>query len=117
MNFLSATLRDGKLRAGPFEFRPRASDRGLRRRRLEVGIRPEHIEVVPDGRSGVDAQIHLVDVAGSETFVHLAAGKQELVARVRHGVRPKVGATVRLKVRRANTHLFDAHSGVALQAG
>jgi ABC-type sugar transport system ATPase subunit len=109
MNILSAQDEGGRLRAGPFTFdRPPNTDD----RPLEIGIRPEHLALVPDG---VRALVEVVEVAGNEAFLHLDAGGTRLVARVGPEQRPAAGSTVALAVAvPGSVHVFDAETGVAL---
>lgn len=80
-------------------------------RRVVYGVRPEHLELADDG---FEARIAVVEPTGSETMVFLRFGEAEIVAlfRERHDFRP--GATIRIKPRGANVHLFDAGSGARL---
>jgi ABC-type sugar transport system ATPase subunit len=109
MNILSAQDEGGRLRAGPFTFdRPP----GTAARPLEIGIRPEHLALVPDG---APALVEVVEVAGNEAFLHLDAGGTRLVARVGPEQRPAAGSTVALAVAvPGSVHVFDAETGVAL---
>jgi multiple sugar transport system ATP-binding protein len=109
MNILSTQDEGGRLRAGPFVFdRPPGTDG----RSLEIGIRPEHLALVPDG---APALVEVVEVAGNEAFLHLDAGGTRLVARVGPEQRPAAGSTVALAVAvPGSVHVFDAESGVAL---
>ena len=114
MNLISASLADGALRAGPFVFElPPAVD-GLGDRRLELGIRPEHIAVGTDPE-GVPAQVEIVETAGNETLVHMTAGSETLVARVAPELGVAVGATVRVAASPRNLYLFDAETGATLR--
>jgi ABC-type sugar transport system ATPase subunit len=70
-----------------------------------LGVRPEHVRL--DGE-GVSARVGLVEVAGSDAYLHLDSG---LVVRVDADQRPAEGAEVRVTVRREDAHLFDARSG------
>lgn len=109
MNVLPAEIENGRLRAGPFSFDTPEEAGG---RRLEVGIRPEHLALVADGAPAV---VEVVEVAGNETFLHLDAGGHRLIARVGPEQRPAVGETVALAVSvPGRVHVFDAESGVAL---
>ena len=75
------------------------------------GVRPEHLEIHPDG---VPAKISVVEPTGSETLVFLRLGDREMVAlfRVRHDFKP--GGTLTLKPRLDHIHLFDAETGKRL---
>jgi ABC-type sugar transport system ATPase subunit len=70
-----------------------------------LGVRPEHIRL---GDNGVPTRVDLVEITGSEAYVHLDAG---LVARVSAERRPSEGEEVRVAIRREDAHLFDEHSG------
>ena len=66
---------------------PRTLDLGGVGEGVEVGIRPEHLRF----GSGVEAEVTLVEPVGSEAFVHLRVGEEELVARVDASTRPGAG--------------------------
>ncbi|MEO5758854.1 MAG: sn-glycerol-3-phosphate ABC transporter ATP-binding protein UgpC [Mesorhizobium sp.] len=77
-------------------------------RNVVYGVRPEHLEIHPDG---VPARISVVEPTGSETLVFLRFGDGEMVAlfRERHDFKP--GDTLHLKPRLDQVHLFDADTG------
>ena len=75
----------------------------------EVGVRPEHVRLGPDG---VATRVDIVEVAGSEAYVHLENG---LVAHVPADARPAEGAEVHVAIRREDVRLFDAESGERLE--
>ena len=113
MNLLPAAADGRLLRVGAFLLdRPPASPT-LNGQRLELGIRPEHLRVSLDG-PGVPAEVQVVEVAGSESFLHLAVGSQRLVARVGLELRPRVGAQVWVQIPVRQAYLFDAESGQTL---
>jgi ABC-type sugar transport system ATPase subunit len=116
MNFLPARLDGGTVYAGPFRLEaPRTSAR-LDSRQLELGIRPEHVEVANEGE-GPCAEVEVVEVAGSEAFIHLRAEGHPVVARVPADRRPDPGAVVRLGAASAHLYLFDAESGERIAGG
>jgi ABC-type sugar transport system ATPase subunit len=96
-------------RAGPFRVPSRPDGGG----ELEAGVRPEHVRISLDG-DGAPAEVQVVEVAGNETFIHLAFEGENVVARVGPDLRPEVGATVRLSVAPADVYFFDAETGTAL---
>ncbi len=112
MNFFPGRLEDGALRAGPFLFSPAPTNDSLSGRELEVGIRPEHVLVTSS--SGTPAQVQVLEVAGSETYVHLVADGETLVARVPSQRRPETGDTVLLSADPDNAYFFDAKTGDSL---
>ena len=77
-------------------------------RNVVYGVRPEHLEIHPDG---VAAKISVVEPTGSETLVFLRFGEGEMVAlfRERHDFKP--GDTLHLMPRLDQVHLFDAETG------
>ena len=112
MNLMPAALEDGVLRAGPFAFDPEAFQLG--KGALELGVRPEHVEVERQG-SGAPAVVDVVEAAGNETFVHMIASATRIVARVSPELALEPGAPVFLAVAARNIYMFDGESGVTLQ--
>ncbi|WBB90732.1 ABC transporter ATP-binding protein [Verrucosispora sp. WMMC514] len=100
MNLLPA---DGPLR-------PRGDAPTLGEEPLEIGFRPEAVTL--DVAEGTPATVDRVEVIGEDAFAYLrlTAGHQ-VVARMPAARRPERGATVRLDVRWADTHLFHANTG------
>ena len=74
-----------------------------------LGIRPEHVRLVPDG---VPARVEIVEIAGSDAFVHVDRG---LVSRVPADARPAEGAQIGLAIDRSSAHLFDEASGARVE--
>jgi multiple sugar transport system ATP-binding protein len=113
MNLMPAELDGDSLRAGPFVFeRPPVAER-LGGRALELGIRPEHVEIASD-QAGRAAQVEVVESAGSETLVYVKVDDLTLVARVAPDLAVGVGTIVRVDASARNVHLFDADTGEAL---
>jgi len=111
MNLLPAAVVQGVLRAGPFAFDLGALP--IDRQRIELGVRPEHVEIVRDG-DAVPATVEVVETAGSETLVHVRATGTSLVARVSPDLPLEVGATVRVSIAPRNLYIFDAETGAAV---
>jgi ABC-type sugar transport system ATPase subunit len=72
---------------------------------IVVGVRPEHVRVVPNG---VLAQVEIVEVAGGDAFVHVDRG---LIAKLPADGRPAEHDEVGIAIDRAGVHLFDEASG------
>ena len=123
MNLLPVVTAADGLRAGPFPLEPPPGSPWPAGRRLELGVRPEHLRVTVDG-PGVPAEVQVVEMAGHETYLHLTLGApgheagsgsgQAVVARVGDGLRPAVGSSVRVELPRGHAYLFDADSGETL---
>jgi multiple sugar transport system ATP-binding protein len=75
---------------------------------LQLGVRPEHVALVPAGAGQGDAVVRMVEPLGAETLLHLEAGAVRLVARVRGLAAPAAGDPVGVRVDPAHVHLFDA---------
>ena len=75
-----------------------------------LGIRPEHVRLDGDA-DGATTRVELVELAGSDAYVHLDAG---LVARVPADERPHEGAEVQLRISAGDAHLFDRATGARL---
>jgi multiple sugar transport system ATP-binding protein len=111
MNLLKGVVRKGdkpvvEIAGTPF---PIAANSAVEDgRKVVYGVRPEHLEIRPDG---VPAKISVVEPTGSETLVFLRFGEGEMVAlfRERHDFKP--GDTLHLKPRLDQVHLFDAETG------
>ncbi|CAN5334955.1 sn-glycerol-3-phosphate import ATP-binding protein UgpC [soil metagenome] len=115
MNLLPATLDNGQLRAGPFVLKA-PSGAGAARLEgvpLELGIRPEALLVGANG-AGVPAEVEVVEAAGNETFLHLMASEQRLIARVGQDLRPDVGSMVGVEIPRRRAYLFHGETGETL---
>jgi ABC-type sugar transport system ATPase subunit len=70
-----------------------------------LGIRPEHVKII---ENGVPSRVDLVEVAGSDAFVHLDRG---IVVKVAAERRPVEGSEVGIGFDPADGHLFDRESG------
>ncbi|TRC94811.1 sn-glycerol-3-phosphate ABC transporter ATP-binding protein UgpC [Mesorhizobium sp. WSM4303] len=111
MNLLKGVVRKGdkpvvEIAGTPFPIA--ANSKVVEGRSVVYGVRPEHLEIHPDG---VPAKISVVEPTGSETLVFLRFGEGEMVAlfRERHDFKP--GDTLHLKPRLDQVHLFDAETG------
>lgn len=114
MNLLKGVVRKGdkpvvEIAGTPFPIAAKSAVEDGRN--VVYGVRPEHLEIHPDG---VPAKISVVEPTGSETLVFLRFGEGEMVAlfRERHDFKP--GDTLHLKPRLDQVHLFDAETGKRL---
>jgi multiple sugar transport system ATP-binding protein len=116
MNLLDAT-RDGDsvVAAGGWRIpSPRGAANGGDGE-VTVGLRPEGIEIVPDGQAdGQPAEVIAVEPFGSEVIVDVRVGVQALKIRAAPDVRPAPGSNVALRADPAAVRLFDRASGAAL---
>jgi multiple sugar transport system ATP-binding protein len=94
-----------------------AGDHLAEGRQATLGIRPRAFELAnqPDA-STLAATVDIIEPMGAETLLHLLADGNDLRAVVDRRVRVAVGAKVHVRLRRSQTHVFDA-DGVRLAIG
>ncbi|HZW01065.1 MAG TPA: sn-glycerol-3-phosphate ABC transporter ATP-binding protein UgpC [Candidatus Deferrimicrobium sp.] len=83
--------------------------------KLEVGVRPEHLDVNTAGPAGtLSGNADVVEYLGNEELIHLSVGDHDIVALIgsEHRVRP--GDNLSLKIPLEKVHLFDPASMLAL---
>jgi multiple sugar transport system ATP-binding protein len=86
---------------------------------VTVGVRPESIELVPEGQ-GIPAIVNLVEELGAEAYVYAqladharesVTAVNDLIARVEPRNEPRTGERIYFRVREESLLLFDAESG------
>jgi multiple sugar transport system ATP-binding protein len=75
---------------------------------LQVGIRPEHVELCDTGEGAGVAQVRLIEPLGSDTLIHLVAGAATLVAKVPGIPVLAEKESVGVRVAPDHVHRFDA---------
>jgi multiple sugar transport system ATP-binding protein len=88
-------------------------------RAVTMGVRPEDIDIVPDGSLPLGAgtvrvRLDVVEPLGSEAFLSARIGAKEITARVPPRGLPAAGSEVELVFKRERLHFFDAESGETL---
>jgi multiple sugar transport system ATP-binding protein len=81
-------------------------------RNVTLGIRPEHIRC--EAEADVMARVDVVEPIGSETYVYLSIGDQQMVARLPGDQHPTVGTLVGVVFDLEAVHLFDRETGAHL---
>ena len=113
MNFLPGTVTEVRGSAAVVELGLGAPVEVPIRGRVEagegvtLGIRPEHVAVGAAGGGGFTAPAALVEMLGSDTFIHLALPAGTLVVRDGAGRRLRSGDDVAVSLPGAACHLFD----------
>jgi multiple sugar transport system ATP-binding protein len=102
MNLLPARVEGDAVVAGPFRV-PKPA--GALPEKLELGVRPEHVEV---GDQGEAAEVVAVEPLGAETHLLLRAGGLDLRGCSRGFDAHRRGDTVRVSIDPARVLLFDA---------
>ena len=83
---------------------------------VAFGMRPEHVEPVPEGPEGaagavLEAVVNVVEPLGDEMLLYLSIDGQDIVAKVDSHQKAEVGQTMRIRVDVARCHVFDADAG------
>ena len=83
---------------------------GARDRSVLVGLRPEHLELAPDGPLAL--RVELLERLGADTILHgrLPDGGR-MTARTAANFAPPLGDTARFAIRPGHIHLFDPDTG------
>src|SRR5712672_1001357 len=89
---------------------PLAPPSGARDRRVLVGLRPEHLDLTPDGSLAL--RVELLERLGADTILHgrLPDGAR-MTARTAANFAPPLGDMARFAIRPGCIHLFDPDSG------
>ncbi|MEO8575578.1 MAG: sn-glycerol-3-phosphate ABC transporter ATP-binding protein UgpC [Gemmatimonadales bacterium] len=82
--------------------------------KVVLGLRPQHLEVVPDTEGTIRAEVVVVEPMGNEQIVYTLLEAQRLVAVAPPELSIVPGAMVSLRVKRDAGHIFDAESGIRL---
>ncbi|TBU81451.1 ABC transporter ATP-binding protein [Pseudomonas daroniae] len=80
---------------------------------VTLGIRPEHLNVVPAGQGRLQATADVSERLGSDTFCHVRVGDEVLTVRVRGDFSPAYGEALALDFDPLHCHLFNA-DGMAI---
>jgi multiple sugar transport system ATP-binding protein len=75
---------------------------------VTVGIRPEHLKLAGPGEpGGYTGEAFMVEMLGSDTFIHLHEGEEPLVIRDSGARRARIGDPVTVSLPAAACYLFD----------
>ncbi|MCR8724578.1 ABC transporter ATP-binding protein [Frigidibacter sp. ROC022] len=110
MNLLSAELADGGVHIAGRRWCDAPTDR----RAVQLGVRPEHLVLDPEG---VPLDVDNVDPTGSETMVLGRIAGQQVTLLLRQRVAVSPGDQLTVSADPAHLHLFDPDSGRRLIPG
>jgi ABC-type sugar transport system ATPase subunit len=86
-------------------------------KRVVLGVRPQHLEVVAGGDGEIRAEVAVVEPMGNEQIVYaILAGGKRLVAVAPPEPVITPAAIVAMRVKGDAVHLFDAESGARLSS-
>jgi len=125
MNFFRGqVLDDGDMKIGSTVLRVGSSANisklaSLAGRELVVGLRPEDLTMpteTPTDAPTLAAKLEVIEPVGNEIFLNLRYEDRALVARIPPQPLPEIGSVLKLGVRTAGLHLFDAKTEKRIDA-
>jgi sn-glycerol 3-phosphate transport system ATP-binding protein len=120
MNFVQAHIDDSGRNVRITEGAELAIDHGglthAANRAVTLGIRPEHLELVPAGEGNTELTVTVVEQLGADTLVHghFGADQTDLTCRLGGTHNINVGEILSIRVGADHLHLFDPESGQRL---
>ncbi|WP_299815108.1 ABC transporter ATP-binding protein [uncultured Roseibium sp.] len=84
------------------------------RRKVDVGLRPEHLSIETGDAPGIETTATSVESTGSVTYLY-CGGSPEIVVVLSERERISQGEPVRLTIAPDKIHLFDPETGAALR--
>jgi ABC-type sugar transport system ATPase subunit len=79
---------------------------------VEMGIRPEDMEILPRGNTDLESTVELISNIGSEIYVHARLGEAAITVRAPKDVSLKHGDIISLKVSPQKIHCFQQGRGI-----
>jgi len=85
---------------------------------LELGIRPEDIQVVEAGtQNGIDVPIQVIEPLGKQRLIHFTIGDDTYTASISDAVVPDATEEITVLFPPERIHLFDRASGTTIYHG
>ncbi|MFL5981038.1 MAG: ABC transporter ATP-binding protein [Gaiellaceae bacterium] len=121
MNFATVQAHEGKLKMGNHELvlsgRREKIANERHGKQLEIGFRPEDMEIGNGGANGAvrfPAKVEVVEYLGNQELLHADAEGNEIVALVSSEEKVKVGDNVEFTLANDKLHLFDPETEESL---
>jgi multiple sugar transport system ATP-binding protein len=89
---------------------------GREGQRVIYGVRPGALELAKGGEGTIPSRIEVIEPTGDEILVHVLAGNTRLHAALSGRPSLAIDEPISLKPRTGSVHLFDAVSGIRLEA-
>ena len=83
-------------------------------RQATMGVRPEHLAIVPPAEGNVSGEVYVVEPMGREQIVDVQVGERRLRVIAPPGFAGRIGDRVGLRVPAERLHFFDSTSGERL---
>ncbi|OGO77313.1 MAG: sugar ABC transporter ATP-binding protein [Clostridiales bacterium GWB2_37_7] len=102
------------------EMQKNLKDRGYIGKKVHLGIRPENlhdseVDSLTSNYSIIKGKVEVAELMGSETFLYLSIGGQQITARVDSHSRMRTGDHVELQFHCEKVHLFDMETEKAIR--
>ncbi|HYP23141.1 MAG TPA: ABC transporter ATP-binding protein [Actinomycetota bacterium] len=81
---------------------------------VTIGVRPEHVALVPPGAGRLDGRIAEVEFTGNESVVHVDCGPTWVLVKVPRGFSPRLGAETGISFDESRIRRFSGRDGAAL---
>ncbi len=107
MNFIRGEVQDGKF-VGPGIAVPGVG--GGSRRNVVLGVRPEDLSIVTDGRAHFSVPIYSIELTGDETIVTARMGEEFVAIRADKDYENEIGNDIHVRVGTDRTYLFATDS-------
>ncbi|MDP4091406.1 MAG: sn-glycerol-3-phosphate ABC transporter ATP-binding protein UgpC [Bacillota bacterium] len=90
-------------------------DKGYVGKDIIMGIRPENLDEAEGNEPAViEASVEVTELMGAETYIYLAKGKANMVARVNGTSRAKAGDKVKISFDTTKIHIFDKETEITV---
>jgi multiple sugar transport system ATP-binding protein len=125
MNLLAGPVTDGGADFGGYVVPISRDELGKAGKNITVGVRPEDLEVAPDGQ-GIAVTVDVVEELGADAYIYgstkanqvTTEGEDDIakpfIARVDGRRPPEKGEVLHLKPKEGHIHLFNSESGVRI---
>jgi len=91
-------------------------------KKITAGIRPEHVTLAKDNKSGIEVAINVVEQLGADTLIHCSMdngntkiGEVGFVVRLSGIQALEPGSKIRLNIAGKQVHLFDINTGMRIE--
>ncbi|NEP18641.1 MAG: ATP-binding cassette domain-containing protein [Leptolyngbya sp. SIO4C1] len=81
---------------------------------LTLGVRPEHLRLSAPAPKNLSVTVERVEALGSETYLAVALGDEQLQVRLEAEQIPQLGQTIALSLLPDHIHLFEPETGAAI---
>jgi multiple sugar transport system ATP-binding protein len=90
-------------------------DKGYVGKDIIMGIRPENLDEATGSETAIiEATVEVTELMGAETYIYLAKGKANFVARVNGTSKVKAGDKLKVSIDTSKIHIFDKETEITI---